>query len=149
METDLLFVYGTLRKGGSRQLDANFRDAEFIGEALFNGALFVIANDSQVGPYPGVVLCGDNGGKVVGDVFRLADPKEDLAKLDEYEECADGFPEPWEYVREVLNVTLASGSQIRAWVYLFNRPTDKLEFVESGDFLRYLKSEEPGTMHDK
>ena len=46
-----------------------------------------------------------------------------------------GFPEPTEYVRRMLSVTLADGAASRAWTYVYNWPVAGLPRIASGRFL--------------
>lgn len=127
-EHDLLFVYGTLRRsvaGGQHPL---LTRAGFVAEARWHGRLY------QVGDYPGAVPDDASSASVAGELYRLADPDEDLAALDDYEECGPVYGVDAEYVRTVTRVALADGSVREAWIYLYNRPVDGLARIESGDF---------------
>jgi len=130
MTDELLFVYGTLRRGVAGTMARLLgRHAEFVAEARFQGRLFLVRD------YPGVVSSDDPAAQVKGDVYRLREPGSLLQRLDAYEECGPGFPAPTEYVREARQVLLADGSRRSAWVYLYNRPVDGLSLIPSGDFL--------------
>jgi len=131
MRTENLFVYGTLRKeagGETARLLKHY--AEFIGEGVCRGRLYKI-ND-----YPGIVRSADPADQVRGDVFRLREPEIMLPRLDQYEECGPGFHEPAEYIREEQEVRLENGEKLMAWVYIYNRPVDGLERIDSGDFMK-------------
>jgi len=127
---DRLFVYGTLRRGsGSAAHEWLARRAELVGQAWCQGRLYRIAH------YPGLVASEDPGDRVVGEVYRLHDPETVLIDLDRYEECGPGFPEPAEYVRDEMAVTLATGKRLTAWVYLYNQPVCEGARIPGGDFL--------------
>ena len=127
---DRLFVYGTLRRGsGSATHEWLARRAELVGQAWCQGRLYRIAH------YPGLVASENPGDRVVGEVYRLHDPETILIELDRYEECGPGFPEPFEYLRSRLEVTLARGQRCTAWIYLYNRPLKEDARIASGDFL--------------
>ncbi len=127
---DRLFVYGTLRRGsGSAAHDWLVRRAELLGQAWCQGRLYRIAH------YPGLVLSEDTHDRVFGEVYRLHQPESTLAALDRYEECGPGFPEPTEYVRRELPVTLNSGEPLMAWVYQYNRTVSEDAWIPGGDFL--------------
>ena len=49
--------------------------------------------------------------------------------------AAPGFPEPTEYLRQMLNVTLDDGSASEAWTYVYNWPVTGLPRIASGKFL--------------
>ena len=130
MRETYLFVYGTLwRDSGSEMVRLLISHGECIGDATFQGKFY------RIGSYPGVAPSDDRSDLVRGEVYRLRDPGLVLARLDQYEECVPGSPEPAEFVRKMEEVRLGSGKTIRAWVYLYNRPTAHLEWIPGGDFL--------------
>jgi gamma-glutamylcyclotransferase (GGCT)/AIG2-like uncharacterized protein YtfP len=130
MTSDRLFVYGTLMRGFdhpmAKLLSAN---ADFLGDATCRGRLYLVRH------YPGLVL-SDNAGDIVhGELFRLRARDELLREFDMYEACGEGFKPPTQYVREMLQVTLADGSASEAWTYLYNWPIAKLARIASGRFI--------------
>ena len=130
MTSDRLFVYGTLMRGFdhpmARLLSAN---ADFLGEATCRGRLYLVRH------YPGLVLSDDSADVVHGELFRLRARDELLREFDMYEACGEGSKPPTEYVRDVLQVTLADGSASEAWTYVYNWPVAKLPRIASGRFL--------------
>ena len=133
MNNDYLFVYGTLRQDSKSEMYHIFaRYAEFVDDAVCQGKLYMV-ND-----YPGLVTSDDPNDVVHGEVYKLRCPDVVLSALDAYEECAPNFPKPTEYVRRKENVSLKSGNVVAAWVYIFNRKTDRLKLIESGDFHRKI-----------
>jgi len=130
MTSDLLFVYGTLMRGYvhpmAKLLSAN---ADFLGEVSCRGRLYMVKH------YPGLVLSDDANEIVHGELYRLREPEALLREFDMYEACGEGFPEPTQYVRQMLPVALADGSPGEAWTYLYNWPVAKLKLIESGRFL--------------
>jgi gamma-glutamylcyclotransferase (GGCT)/AIG2-like uncharacterized protein YtfP len=132
MTSDLLFVYGTLMRGFdhpmAKLLAAN---AEFLGPAQCRGRLYLVKH------YPGLVTSGDPADIVHGELFRLRERDAMLREFDMYEACGEGFPPPTEYVREMLEVTLADGSVRAAWTYLYNWPVTDLPLIASGKFLEH------------
>ena len=130
MTSDLLFVYGTLMRGFehpmARLLAAN---ADFVGEARCRGRLYLVKH------YPGLVLSDDPAELVHGEVYRLRAPDELLREFDMYEACGEGFAPPTEYLRRMLQVTLADGAVMEAWTFVYNWPVDGLPRIESGRFL--------------
>jgi gamma-glutamylcyclotransferase (GGCT)/AIG2-like uncharacterized protein YtfP len=131
MTSDRLFVYGTLMRGYvhpmAKLLSAN---ADFLGEASCRGKLYMVKH------YPGLVLSDDANETVHGELYRLRDPEAMLREFDMYEACGEGFPEPTQYVRQMLQVTLADGSASEAWTYIYNWPVASLTLIESGRFLQ-------------
>lgn len=133
MSHDHLFVYGTLRRDTKSEMyHLLARYADFVGEATYQGKLY------RVDYYPGVVPSAQPHDVVHGEVYQLRYPDKVLRCLDEYEECGPKFSEPTEYIRRKEIVQLSSGNVASAWVYIFNRSTDELERIQSGDFLRQL-----------
>ena len=130
MSEQLLFVYGTLRQGsGHAMVEWLVRASEFVDAAVFQGKLFMVAS------YPGAVESEDPADRVLGEAYRLLRPLTLLRRLDEYERCNPHNADA-PYVRRIKPVRLASGAEVAAWVYLYNRPTAGLERITSGDFLR-------------
>src|SRR6476646_5117494 len=127
MTSDLLFVYGTLMRGYvhpmAKLLSAN---ADFLGEASCRGRLYMVTH------YPGLVLSDDATDIVHGELYRLRATEDLLREFDMYEACREGFPEPTQYVRQMLQVAHADGSHSEAWTYLSNWPVAKLKLIESG-----------------
>jgi gamma-glutamylcyclotransferase (GGCT)/AIG2-like uncharacterized protein YtfP len=135
MISDRLFVYGTLMRGFdhpmARLLSAN---AEFLGEATCRGRLYLVKH------YPGLVLSDDPADIVYGELYRLHEPDALLREFDMYEACGEGFAAPTEYVRQMLEVTLSTGTRGdgsigEAWTYVYNWPVTNLPRIASGRFL--------------
>ncbi|HVX75041.1 MAG TPA: gamma-glutamylcyclotransferase family protein [Bradyrhizobium sp.] len=130
MTSDRLFVYGTLMRDFdhpmAQLLSAN---ADFLGQAQCRGRLYLVKH------YPGLVLSDDPAEIVFGELYRLRQPRELLREFDMYEACGEGFPEPTEYIRQMLQVMLADGSTCEAWTYLYNWPVARLPRIASGRFM--------------
>jgi gamma-glutamylcyclotransferase (GGCT)/AIG2-like uncharacterized protein YtfP len=127
---DLLFVYGTLKRGFDYPMAQLLsRAADFIGEAQCAGRLYLVKH------YPGLVLSDDPADIVSGELFRLRAPHELLREFDVYEGCAEGFAEPTKYVRQMLRVTRDDGRHDEAWTYVYNWPVTHLPRIASGRFL--------------
>lgn len=132
MTSDLLFVYGTLMRGFdhpmARLLAAN---ADFLGEGHCRGRLHLVKH------YPGLVPSQDAADIVHGELYRLREIDAMLREFDMYEACGEGFPEPTEYLRQMLQVSLADGGTCDAWTYVYNWPVDGLPLIASGRFLEH------------
>jgi gamma-glutamylcyclotransferase (GGCT)/AIG2-like uncharacterized protein YtfP len=131
MTSDRLFVYGTLMRGFdhpmARLLSAN---ADFIGEAKCRGRLYLVKH------YPGLVLSDDPADIVCGELYRLREREAMLREFDMYEACGEGFAQPTEYLREMLQVALDDGAVSEAWTYVYNWPRTQLPRIASGRFLQ-------------
>jgi gamma-glutamylcyclotransferase (GGCT)/AIG2-like uncharacterized protein YtfP len=126
---DYLFVYGTLRSAARHPAHRLLaQGAERVGTGRLQGRLFEVAG------YPGAVPSADPAEEVIGEIYRLTDPAAVLAGLDDYEEAAERFPAPREYRRERAAVRLEDGRKIKAWVYLYNRSTERLKPIPGGDY---------------
>lgn len=127
---DLIFVYGTLMRGFdhpmSKLLSAG---ADFLGAATCPGRLYLVAH------YPGLLRPSQSGDVVHGELYRMHRADELLATLDDYESCGPGYAIPTLYLRERVDVTLADGSVMEAWTYIYNRPVTEQSRIASGRFL--------------
>jgi gamma-glutamylcyclotransferase (GGCT)/AIG2-like uncharacterized protein YtfP len=126
---DLLLVYGTLMRGFdhpmARLLEQN---ADFLGEAHCAGRLYLVRH------YPGLVDSDDPADRVFGQLFRLRQPREVLAQLDDYEGCGEGAAPPHEFIRATRPVIANDGTAHQAFVYLYNWPLDGLPRIADGRF---------------
>lgn len=122
---DLLFVYGTLRRGESADL-SNKTAVEFVGEDRINGDLY------NLGWFPGVKNVNTDEmesyfypslSMVHGDVFRILDASI-TSMLDAYE----GYPSL--YGRSVV----LSGEGRLVWVYTYNGVPQESQRISSGDW---------------
>jgi gamma-glutamylcyclotransferase (GGCT)/AIG2-like uncharacterized protein YtfP len=99
-----LFVYGTLRRGGSNDIARFLPPAHYVADAVVAGTLY------DLGDYPGALLGGV--GMVRGEVYRIGAALE--AQLDALEEVEpDGSGE---YAKRELEVD-AGGRQLACLVY--------------------------------
>jgi gamma-glutamylcyclotransferase (GGCT)/AIG2-like uncharacterized protein YtfP len=129
MNSDHLFVYGTLMRRFDHPMARLLsRSADFIGEARCQGRLY------RVKHYPGLVLSENADDVVSGELYRLRSPAELLREFDMYEACGEGFVEPTEYVRRMLEVTRDEGTR-EAWSYIYNWPVAHLARIASGRFM--------------
>ncbi len=130
MNSDLLFVYGTLMRGFDHPMAQLLsRSADFVGEARCRGRLHLIKH------YPGLVLSDDPVDLVFGELYRPRQPEALLREFDMYEACGEGFAEPTEYIRQMRPVTLADEAVSEAWTYIYNWPVTGLPRIASGRFL--------------
>ncbi len=121
-EPDLLFVYGTLRPGlATGEPLVLVRGLEHVDAATVRGILY------DLGAYPGMRL---GEGVVHGDVLRISEPAV-LEAFDRYEECGGACPL---FQRVITHAVLCNGSEVPAWVYLYNRPVTGAARIESGDY---------------
>jgi len=131
MNPDYIFVYGTLRRDTNSEMSHLLaKHAEFVDDATYQGRLY------KVDCYPGAVPSNDPNDMVQGEVYLLHQADIAFPLLDQYEEFGPEFFEPNEYRRQKQSVLLKSGRFVTAWVYVYNRPTEGLELVESANFIQ-------------
>lgn len=129
--TDLLFVYGTLRRAAGHPMHRLLaRHAERVGPARYAGRLY------DLGPYPAVVPDRSAGAVVHGELYRMRQRDTLLPLLDRYEGCTEADGPGAEYRREAQPVERPDGTTAQAWVYLYNRPVAGRRLISSGDYLR-------------
>ena len=130
MISDRLFVYGTLMRGFDHPMAQLLsRSADFLGEAtLPRPALSgqALSGAGAVGRSP-TTSCSANS-------IACATRDALLGEFDMYEACGEGFPEPTEYLRQMLPVTLDDGTASEAWTYVYNWPVTGLPRIASGGF---------------
>jgi gamma-glutamylcyclotransferase (GGCT)/AIG2-like uncharacterized protein YtfP len=130
MNSDRLFVYGTLMRGFDHPMAQLLsRSADFIGEACCRGRLYLVKH------YPGLVRSDDPGDVVFGELYRLRQPAECLREFDMYEACGEGIAEPTEYLRQTRLVTRDGQTPELAWTYIYNWPVAHLPRIASGRFM--------------
>ena len=120
-----IFVYGTLMRGLSRH--HYMSDGHYEGEASAKGRLI------SLGEYPALL---DGAGTVRGEVYSFDDLPAALDVLDDVENFDPANPESGEYVREARRVVRDDGEEIRAWLYVYNRPRENAPIIQSGDWRR-------------
>ena len=127
-DCDLLFVYGTLRRGFRLHGHLAKLGAEFRSEAQARGELF------DLGTYPGARPSGNNEARLHGELFRLSRPAHDLAVLDDVEGFDPKEVGRSQFVRTVTEVTLTNGACCRAWVYWLGNNSRPARRIPSGDY---------------
>lgn len=123
-----LFVYGSLLSAVGHPMGERLRrEARLIGPGTMQGLLY------RVSWYPAVVDADRPGQLVRGEVYALNDPAAALQWLDAYESVAPQTTD--EYRRVERPVRLATGGEITAWVYLYQRDVAYLTTVPDGRWL--------------
>ncbi len=122
---ELVFVYGTLRRGGSN----HFRMAggEFISAGTITGRMY------RIDWYPGLVL-DDVGDEIHGEVYAVGPPQ--LAALDSFEGIATGEPKGSEYHRIETTAVLKNSETLTVWVWEWLGMVDESQRLTAGDWLR-------------
>ncbi len=120
--SELIFVYGALRKGASN--DWRMKEARWLGPAEVAGTLV------KIDWYPGLVL-GD-GGLVKGEVYEVGPDL--LKELDEFEGIGLEDDRNGEYQRIRVEVQL-DGESEEVWIYEWLKGIEGYPVVASGDWL--------------
>ena len=124
MNKHLVFVYGTLRRGGARAMSIRFPNAKFIANAKVSGNLY------DLGAYPGLLL-NESNSLVVGEVYEVDD--ETLNKLDDMEASSH-------YWRKQVKISLGTHSK-KCWIYAPNPEAfSRRTLIASGDWIEYAKT---------
>ena len=124
MGEHLVFVYGTLRRGGAGAMSVRFPGAKFVAEAEVRGSLY------DLGEYPGLLPDG-SGPPVVGEAYEVGG--ELLSELDEFEATSN-------YRRQRVEISLGPRSRA-GWTYVpdpeFHSPRT---LIASGDWVEYAEA---------
>jgi gamma-glutamylcyclotransferase (GGCT)/AIG2-like uncharacterized protein YtfP len=113
--TASLFVYGTLHPDRApASIAATVRRLIFVGPAIIRGKKLDLRH------YPGLLLVPTHQDEVHGTVFLLPDDTTTLPALDAYEDFRPGDPVASLFVRQQHFVTLADGTELLCWVYVYN-----------------------------
>lgn len=132
--SSLLFVYGTLRKGGSNDIGRIAPQARFVSIATMRGRMF------DLGDYP-TVLPDQAGGDIIGELYDVS--TRDWIVLDALEEIVTPARPDGEYLRAAGMATDPQGREHACQVYVANPDAVRLDRpVTGGDWIAYRR---PGT----
>jgi len=120
---ELVFVYGTLRRGGTNHF--RISGADLVAEGTVKGRIY------RISWYPGLVL-GDEG-QVKGEVYSVDAAQ--LLELDAFEGLSAGEVEGSEYRRVKAVVFRPDGKTIPAWVWEWIGPFDVKDLLAQGDWI--------------
>jgi gamma-glutamylcyclotransferase (GGCT)/AIG2-like uncharacterized protein YtfP len=129
--TDLLFVYGTLRRGCWNDIARIAPTAVYAGTARLRGRLF------DLGTYPALLL-DEQAGWAAGELYRV--PADAWKPLDELEEPVTDTRPDGEYFKLVTAAHGADGVTRQAWTYAANPRVLRLDTpIEEGDWIAYAR----------
>ncbi len=123
--SELVFIYGTLRRGGSN--DFRMAGAEFITSGTITGRMY------RIDWYPGLVL-DEAGGEIHGEVYAVG--LELLSALDVFEGLSAGEMEGIEYRRVQTPVIQKNSCMLTAWVWEWLGGTEESQRISDGDWLK-------------
>ena len=121
---ELVFVYGTLRRGSSDHFRMD--GAGFITAGRIAGRMY------QISWYPGLVL-DDAGDDIIGEVYSV--DQDMLGNLDSFEGISAGETEDSEYRRVLATVIGPDGEILIAWVWEWRGVFDESQRLHHGDWL--------------
>ena len=121
--SERVFVYGTLRKGGSN--DFRMAECRFLGPGMVRGQIY------RIDWYPGLVP-GDVG-DVAGEIYEVESGA--MRALDEFEGLPEGKMEGGGYRRVKAMVYPESGEPLEAWIWQWIGGIEGCTRLESGDWL--------------
>ena len=123
MNKHLVFVYGTLRRGGAGAMPVRFPSSRFIAEAKVSGSLY------DLGAYPGLLL-NESSSLVSGEVYEVDDAT--LKELDEFEALTN-------FWRKQVELSLGAQSRM-GWTYEPDPEFHSLRtLIRSGDWIEYAR----------
>lgn len=125
MNANAVFVYGTLRRGGSNHF--RMAGSDFFGSGRIHGRIY------RVDWYPVLIRGGDF--YVKGELYFVSD--ENLAALDEFEGIPLDGEIPREYRRVRTSVTFATGETREAWVWEWIGGLTNAQPLEGEDWLAF------------
>jgi gamma-glutamylcyclotransferase (GGCT)/AIG2-like uncharacterized protein YtfP len=125
-----VFVYGTLRRGGSNDINRLEPAPRYVGMGEVQGSLY------HIDWYPGLTLGGEEAVTVVGEVYAIAPQLE--ATLDRIE-CITGDADSEYFKREVA--IAVDGRPIRCLVYEINPTAVRgRQRIGHGDWILFHKA---------
>lgn len=132
-DSDLLFVYGTLRPSFTNTYAQYLRQhSQYVGDGKFPGQLLNLVN------YPGAIYQPESTANVYGSIYNISANKQHLLTyLDDYEGIGEAFENPHEYIRTVIEVS-SGDNTVACWIYLYNLPIVEKQFIPSGDYVVFL-----------
>jgi gamma-glutamylcyclotransferase (GGCT)/AIG2-like uncharacterized protein YtfP len=129
---DHLFVYGSLRPAlAPSSVQPLLERMVPLGPASIPGRLY------DLGLYPAALLDPAAETCILGEVFRLPDARAMLAALDAYEDFDPADPAASLYLRVRHPATLADGSQLLCWVYVYTLAPQNAVLIPDGDYVRW------------
>lgn len=124
-----VFVYGTLRAGGSNDIRRYRPMPQWVGRGAVAGTLY------DLGAYPGMALDGE--GRVVGEVYSVCAEVE--AALDRLEEVRDD--DSGEYRRRTVRVPVTGVGDVDCLVYEIHPDRVRTAAViDGGDWMKHRRS---------
>lgn len=122
---ELVFVYGTLRRGGSNHFRMD--GAEFVASGTICGRMY------RIDWYPGIVL-DPAGGEIQGELYHVGPDL--LSALDVFEGLSAGEIEGSEYRRIQTTVVRQDSQTATAWIWEWLGMVDESQRLLDGDWTK-------------
>ncbi|MBY6113537.1 gamma-glutamylcyclotransferase [Mameliella alba] len=137
-----LFVYGTLLTVADHPMGRKLHEAsDFVGSGWIRACLYHIEDPEEPGNrYPGAVPSGYDDDRVYGELYALHDAEALLPAFDRYEACDPSRPEPHEFQRREIPVTLENARVIPAVSYLYAWDLSRAGRIPSGRITEAMPS---------
>ncbi len=133
-----LFIYGTLLAAADHPMGRMLAEqARLIGRGSIQARLYIVHEIDAQGPnsYPAAVPSAFADDRVYGEVHEITGPTAPLfAAFNDYEACAPGWPEPYEFMLRDIDVAMEDGTTVTAGCYLYTWDTSRADPVPSGRF---------------
>ena len=133
-----LFVYGTLLSVAEHPMgDLLRQSAQPVGEGYIQACLYIIEEiDAQgLNRFPGAVPSARPHDRVFGALYHAHSPEPMYTEFDAYEACAEGYPEPYEFLLRPVDVHMEKDQQIiRAASYLYTWDVSEATLIPSGRY---------------
>lgn len=127
--TQTLFVYGTLMQASKHPMARRLAsESRLLGSGSIAGKLF------SLGSYPGFIEDESGRNRVYGEAVQLNSLRS-FAWLDDYEGCGPRWPEPHDYQRKLLPVSINRGTEITCWVYVYRQRVEEARWIPNGRFM--------------
>jgi len=134
---EYLFVYGTLLARSGHPMGALLREhADEIGTGSIQARLYIIEEEDASGhnAYPGAVPSPHVTDRVHGALYQVRNAEPLFQVFNDFEACAPGWPEPYEFLLRPIDVTFQDGAILRASSYLYTWDTSRATHIPSGRF---------------
>ena len=126
--SSLLFVYGSLMRGGVRHRHLLGTGITPLGAASICARLFHMADAD----YPVAIPGSHPRERVHGELYTIDEPARTLAVLDRMEECKQGL-----FRRKLVWIRQGPAKEARqAWAYFYARTLNQATPVRDGRFRR-------------
>lgn len=134
---DRLFIYGTLLGSAQHPMGALLRQSgRLIGTGSIQARLYIIDDPDAPGEnfYPGAVPSADPADRVYGELHEVHDP-EVFTAFDQFEACAPGCTEPYEFLRRPVLVAMEEGEALWGRAYLYTWDVSAAQHVPEGRYV--------------